>query len=75
MMRLGSLEPAADAKTRLIGIRASMLTLRLMTNWSRLFGSHEFALQHFPCKFPGTGNYHVETSSQRTVRTATQQAK
>ena len=42
--RLATSVSKAEAKSRLIGIRLAMLTLRLRDNWIRLFGDHEVAL-------------------------------
>jgi hypothetical protein len=43
LVRLTTNSEAADAKSRLIGIRLATLTLRLRGSWSELFGSPDAA--------------------------------
>lgn len=44
MARLTTPADKLEAKSRLIGIRLAMLTLRMRENWKRLFGDYETAL-------------------------------
>lgn len=43
MVRLVTDTQAADAKSRLVGIRIAMLTLRLRNNWGQMFGDTDTA--------------------------------
>lgn len=43
MVQLSTDPKAADAKSRLVGIRIAMLTLRLRNNWGQMFGDTDTA--------------------------------